>query len=54
MNKNNINDLNIIIGAQDPNNNEKVFISDYMGSSGIVVIISDNIIYMANTQIHKE
>ena len=48
LNKNDIDDLNIIMDVLDPNNIKEVFISDYMGSSGIVVLISDNITYVAN------
>ena len=48
LNQNDIDDLNIIIDFFEPNNIEEVFISDYMGSSGIVVLISENITYVAN------
>ena len=48
LNSNDINDLNVIMDFLDPNDLEGVYISDFMGSSGIVILISEKITYVAN------
>lgn len=48
LNKNDIEDLNTFMDILDPNNLEGVFISDYIGSSGIIILISEKITYVAN------
>ena len=48
LNNNDIEELNIIMDIIDPNNLEGLFIADYMGSSGIIVLINDKITYIAN------
>jgi serine/threonine protein phosphatase PrpC len=48
LDSNDIDALNIFMDIIDPNNLEGVFISDYVGSSGIIVLISEKITYVAN------
>ena len=48
LNKNDIDDLNILMDMIDPNNLEGVFIADFVGSSGIVILINDKMTYIAN------
>ena len=48
LNRNDIDALNIFMDIIDPSNLEGVFISDYVGSSGIIILISEKITYIAN------
>ncbi len=48
LNKNDIDNLNNFMDIFDPNNLEGVYISDFVGSSGIVVLIDDKNTYIAN------
>ena len=43
-----IEQLNIFMDIIDPINLEGVFIADYIGSSGIIILISDKMTYIAN------
>lgn len=47
LNDKEINEINTFMDIIDPNNLEGVFISDYVGSSGIVILINDKITYIA-------
>jgi len=48
INQDDINGINTLIDFIDPENLENVLISDYIGSSGLVVLIQENITYIAN------
>jgi serine/threonine protein phosphatase PrpC len=48
INDDDINGINTLMDIIEPENLEDVLISDYKGSSGIVVLIHDNITYIAN------
>ena len=48
LNKNDLQDLNTFLDIFDPNNLEGVFIWDYVGSSGIIILVSGKITYVAN------
>ena len=48
LNKNDLQDLNTFLDILDPNNLEGVLISDYVGSSGIIILVSEKITYVAN------
>jgi len=47
LNEKEIDEINTFMDIIDPNNLEGVFISDYVGSSGIVILINDKITYIA-------
>ena len=47
LNKNDIQDFNTFMDILDPNNLEGVLISDYVGSSGIIILVSEKITYVA-------
>lgn len=48
LDKNDIDNLNNFMDIIDPNNLEGVFISDFVGSSGIIALINDKKTYIAN------
>ena len=48
LDENEIEQLNTLMDIIDPINLEGVFIADYIGSSGIIILISDKITYIAN------
>ena len=48
LTKNEIDELNTFMDLINPNNLEGVFIADFIGSSGIIVLIDDKITYIAN------
>jgi len=48
LNENDIDNLNTFMDIIDPNNLEGIFIADFIGSSGIIILISDKITYIAN------
>jgi len=48
INEDDINGINTLMDIIVPENLEDVLISDYKGSSGIVVLIHNNITYIAN------
>ena len=48
LNKNDIDNLNNFMDIIDPNNIEGVYISDFVGSSGIIALINDKRTYIAN------
>ena len=48
LNENEMEQLNAFMDIIDPSNLEGVFIADYIGSSGIIILISDKITYIAN------
>ena len=49
INKDDINGINTLMDLIDPENLEDVFISDYTGSSGLIVLIHENITYISNS-----
>ena len=48
LNKNDIDNLNNFLDIIDPNNLEGVYISDFVGSSGLIALINDKKTYIAN------
>ena len=48
LNKNDKENLSIFMDIIDPNNLEEVLISDFVGSSGIVILINDKRTFVAN------
>lgn len=48
LNNNDMDELNSFMDIIDPNNLEDVLIADFVGSSGIVILISENTTYIAN------
>ena len=48
LNEEDLNDINTFMDILDPNNLEDVLISDYMGSSGLIILIEKNLTYIAN------
>ena len=48
INEDDINGINTLMDIIDPENLEDILISDYKGSSGLVVLIHNNITYIAN------
>ena len=48
LNENDLEDINNFMDFLDPYNLEGVYISDYVGSSGIIILISEKITYIAN------
>ena len=48
LNENDLEEINTFMDILDPNNLEGVYISDYVGSSGIIILISEKITYIAN------
>jgi serine/threonine protein phosphatase PrpC len=48
LNKNDIDNLNNLMDIIDPINLEEVYISDFVGSSGIIALINDKKTYIAN------
>lgn len=48
LDKNDIDNLNNFMDLIDPNNLEGVYISDFVGSSGIIALINDKKTYIAN------
>ena len=48
INEDDINNINTLMDIIDPDNLENVFISDYIGSSGLVLLIHENITYISN------
>ena len=48
LNENEMEQLNFFMDIMDPINLEGVYVADYIGSSGIIILISDKITYIAN------
>ena len=48
INEDDINGINTLMDFINPENLENTFISDYVGSSGLVALIHENITYIAN------
>ena len=48
LNENEMEQLNIFMDIMDPINLEGVYVADYIGSSGIIILISDKMTYIAN------
>ena len=48
LNENDLEQINTFMDLLDPNNLEGVYISEYVGSSGIIILISEKITYIAN------
>lgn len=48
LNEDDINNINCFMNILDPDNYENVLISDYEGCSGLIILIDENITYIAN------
>ena len=48
LNEKDLNEINNFMDILDPNNLEEVLISDYVGCSGLIILIEENNIYIAN------
>lgn len=48
LNEDDLYNINIFMNLLEPNNLEQVLISDYIGSSGLIILIDENITYIAN------
>jgi len=48
LNEDDLNNINFFMDLTDPNNLENVLISDFVGSSGLIILIEENYTYIAN------